>query len=103
LVKLRINITAIEFIKLLELIGTKFGYDDRGNINDYKLPPHDGVAKLETLQKKIEFLRFKLGEKAIQIPPNLSILGHHEHLRQLHLLYGQCFQAPLDWEFCELG
>lgn len=38
-----INITEIEFTKLLELIGTKFGYDDRGNINDYKLSPHDGV------------------------------------------------------------
>ena len=94
-----INITAIEFIKLLELIGTKFGYDDRGNINDYKLPPHDGVAKLETLQKKIEFLRFKLVEKAIQIPPNLSILATMNTSDNSIYFMDSAFKRRWNWEF----
>jgi 5-methylcytosine-specific restriction endonuclease McrBC GTP-binding regulatory subunit McrB len=94
-----INITEIEFIKLLELIGTKFGYDDRGNINDYKLPPHDGVAKLETLQKKIEFLRFRLVDKAIQIPPNLSILGTMNTSDNSIYFMDSAFKRRWDWEF----
>ena len=96
-----INITEIEFIKLLELIGTKFGYDDRGNINDYKLPPHDGVAKLETLQKKIDFLKFKLGEKAIQIPPNLSILGTMNTSDNSIYFMDSAFKRRWDWEFID--
>lgn len=94
-----INITAIEFIKLLELIGTRFGYDDRGNINDYKLPPHDGVAKLETLQKKIEFLRFKLVDKAIQISPNLSIIGTMNTSDNSIYFMDSAFKRRWDWEF----
>lgn len=94
-----INITEIEFTKLLELIGTKFGYDERGNINDYKLPPHDGVAKLETLQKKIEFLRFRLVEKAIQIPPNLSILGTMNTSDNSIYFMDSAFKRRWDWEF----
>ncbi|MEA5601007.1 hypothetical protein [Nostoc sp. UHCC 0252] len=42
-----INLTAIEFLKLLELIGTNFGYDQKGNINDYRLQPYAGVPTLE--------------------------------------------------------
>jgi 5-methylcytosine-specific restriction protein B len=94
-----INITQIEFLKLLELIGAKFGYDDRGQINEYKLPPHDGVAKLETLAKKIEFLKFDLVNKVIHIPPNLSILGTMNTSDNSIYFMDSAFKRRWDWEF----
>ncbi|MBJ7900311.1 MAG: restriction endonuclease [Cyanobacteria bacterium RI_101] len=94
-----INITEIEFLKLLELIGTKFGYDSRGQINDYKLPPHDGVAKLETLAKKIEFLKFDLVNKVIHIPPNFSILGTMNTSDNSIYFMDSAFKRRWDWEF----
>ena len=94
-----INITDIEFIKLLDLIGTKFGYDNKGNINEYKLSPHDGVAKLETLQKKIDFLKFDLVNMIIRIPPNLSILATMNTSDNSIYFMDSAFKRRWDWQF----
>ncbi|MEH1971591.1 restriction endonuclease [Nostoc sp.] len=94
-----INLTVIEFLKLLELIGTKFSYDDRGNINEYKLQPYEGVARLETLQKKIEFLRFDLVNRIIKIPPNLSILATMNTSDNSIYFMDSAFKRRWDWEF----
>lgn len=94
-----INITQIEFMKLLELMGTKFNYDDRGQIETYKLAPHDPVAKLETLAKKIEFLKFDLINKIIYIPPNLSILGTMNTSDNSIYFMDSAFKRRWDWEF----
>jgi 5-methylcytosine-specific restriction enzyme B len=52
-----INITEIEFIKIMQLIKTRFSYDEEGKIIEYKLSPYvsEGVKNLATVQKKIEF------------------------------------------------
>jgi 5-methylcytosine-specific restriction endonuclease McrBC GTP-binding regulatory subunit McrB len=94
-----INITTIEFFKLLELVGTKFGYDERGNINSYKLQPYEEVAKLETLQKKIEFLNFDLLNRSIKIPPNLSILATMNTSDNSIYFMDSAFKRRWDWEF----
>ncbi len=96
-----INLTPIEFHKLLELIGTKFGYDAQGNINDYRLSPHDGVAKLETLQRKILFLNIDLVNRIIKLPPNLSILGTMNTSDNSIYFMDSAFKRRWDWEFVD--
>ncbi|MCP2731888.1 AAA family ATPase [Limnofasciculus baicalensis] len=95
-----INITEIEFTKLLQLIGTRFSYDEEGRI-EYKLPPYasEGVKQLETLQKKIEFLKFDLVNKVILIPPNLSIVATMNTSDNSIYFMDSAFKRRWDWEF----
>ncbi len=95
-----INITEIEFIKLLQLIGTRFSYDEEGRI-EYKLQTYasEGVKQLETLQKKIEFLGFDLVNKVIKIPPNLSILATMNTSDNSIYFMDSAFKRRWDWEF----
>jgi 5-methylcytosine-specific restriction endonuclease McrBC GTP-binding regulatory subunit McrB len=97
-----ININDIEFIKLLRLIGTKISYDSNGSIAEYKLPPHEGVAKIETLHKKIEFLRFDLVNKTIMIPPNLSIISTMNTSDSSIYYMDSAFKRRWDWEFIDI-
>jgi 5-methylcytosine-specific restriction endonuclease McrBC GTP-binding regulatory subunit McrB len=97
-----ININEIEFLKLLEFIGTKVVYDAHGNINEYKLSPHDGVKELEILQKKIDFLRINLTNKTIMIPPNLSIIATMNTSDSSIYYMDSAFKRRWDWEFIDV-
>ncbi|MCC5618576.1 restriction endonuclease [Nostoc sp. CHAB 5836] len=96
-----ISLTEIEFNNLLSLIGTKFNYDEKGDICEYKLPPHEGVTKLETLQKKISFLNFDLVNQTILLPPNLSIIGTMNTSDNSIYFMDSAFKRRWDWEFVD--
>jgi 5-methylcytosine-specific restriction protein B len=93
-----INITEIEFTKLLDLIGTTFTYDRNGEIDKYELHPFNPV-QLDTLQKKIEFLRFDLKNRKIKIPSNLSILATMNTSDNSIYFMDSAFKRRWDWEF----
>lgn len=98
-----INITQLEFIKLLKLIGVKFGYDANQEISEYKLKPFDGVAMLSTLQGKIPYLRFDLVNRKIKLPPNLSIVGTMNTSDNSIYFMDSAFKRRWDWEFIDIN
>lgn len=98
-----ININGVAFIKLLELIGVSFYYDSHGNVDEYKLKPHDGVKKLETLQEKINFLNFDLINRTIKIPPNLSIVATMNTSDSSIYYMDSAFKRRWDWEFIDIN
>ena len=97
-----INIDGIAFIKILEIIGVTFSYDQRGDVEEYKLKPHDGVKKLETLQEKINFLQFDLVNRTIKIPPNLSIVATMNTSDSSIYYMDSAFKRRWDWEFIDI-
>jgi len=97
-----VNINQIDFLKLLSLIGVTFSYDDRGGIETYTLKPHEGVTKLETLQKKITFLHFDLVNRTIKIPPNFSIIATMNTSDSSIYYMDSAFKRRWDWEFIDV-
>ncbi len=97
-----VGINEITFIKILELIDVKFGYDDKGNIDEYRLKPHEGVKRLETLQEKLKFLNFDLINRTLKIPPNLSILASMNTSDSSIYYMDSAFKRRWDWEFIDI-
>jgi 5-methylcytosine-specific restriction protein B len=97
-----VNITQLEFLKLLELVGVRFIYDSKGEINEFRLPPHDGV-KLETLQKKIPYLNLDLVNRKVKLPPNLSIIGTMNTSDNSIYFMDSAFKRRWDWEFIDIN
>lgn len=97
-----ININQITLIKILDLIGVTFSYDQRGEIDEYKLKPHDGVRKIENLQAKIKYLNFDLVNKTIKIPPNLSIIATMNTSDSSIYYMDAAFKRRWDWEFINI-
>jgi 5-methylcytosine-specific restriction endonuclease McrBC GTP-binding regulatory subunit McrB len=97
-----ININGVAFIRILELIGVSFSYDSRGDVDEYKLKPYDGVKKLETLQEKINFLKFDLINRTIKIPPNLSIVATMNTSDSSIYYMDSAFKRRWDWEFIDI-
>ncbi|MEY4978828.1 MAG: hypothetical protein RLZZ352_1098 [Pseudomonadota bacterium] len=98
-----ININGVAFIKILEIIGVNFSYDSRGDVEEYKLKPHDGVKRLETLQEKISFLKFDLLNRTIKIPPNLSIVATMNTSDSSIYYMDSAFKRRWDWEFIDIN
>jgi 5-methylcytosine-specific restriction enzyme B len=97
-----INVNQIDFLKLLSLVGTNFTYDSRGDIDEYRLIPHDGVKRLETLQEKIAFLNFDLINRTIKIPSNLSIVATMNTSDSSIYYMDSAFKRRWDWEFIDV-
>ncbi len=97
-----VNVNQIILLKILELIGVSFTYDSRGDIDEYKLKPHDGVRKLETLQDKIKYLNLDLVNAAIKIPPNLSIVATMNTSDSSIYYMDTAFKRRWDWEFIDI-
>lgn len=98
-----ININGVAFIKILEIIGVSFSYDNRGDIDEYKLKPHDGVKTLKTLQDKISFLQFDLINRTIKIPPNLSIVATMNTSDSSIYYMDSAFKRRWDWRFIDIN
>lgn len=100
-----ISINGVAFIRILELIGVSFSYDKNQDIDEYKLKPHDGVKKLETLQEKISFLNsnFDLVNRTIKIPPNLSIIATMNTSDSSIYYMDSAFKRRWDWEFIDVN
>lgn len=98
-----VNINQIVLIKMLELIGVVFSYDERGEIGEYRLKPHDGVKGIDTLEKKIKFLNFDLTNRSIKIPPNLSILATMNTSDSSIYYMDSAFKRRWDWEFIDVN
>ena len=98
-----ISINEIAFIKILELIGVNFSYDQHGQIDEYKLKPHDGVKTLETLEKKLKFLNFDLINKTIKIPNNLSIIATMNTSDSSIYYMDSAFKRRWEWEFIDIN
>lgn len=97
-----ISINEIAFIKILELIGVTFSYDKNGDIDEYKLKPHDGVKKLEILQDKLKFLNFDLINRTIRIPHNLSIIATMNTSDSSIYYMDSAFKRRWEWEFIDI-
>lgn len=97
-----INITELEFQKLLELIGTEIRYDGEGKMIGYRLPPFDEVKQIETLQKKISYLKLDLVNRKIKIPPNLHILGTMNTSDNSIYYMDSAFKRRWEWEFIDV-
>ena len=97
-----ININEIAFIKILELIGVNFSYDQHGQIDEYKLKPHDPVRQLKTLAEKLKFLKFDLIHKTIKIPSNLSIIATMNISDSSIYYMDSAFKRRWAWEFIDI-
>jgi 5-methylcytosine-specific restriction endonuclease McrBC GTP-binding regulatory subunit McrB len=97
-----INITELEFLSLLELIGVRITYDRDGNIDSYKLSPFGEFKKVETLQKKIPYLKIDLENKKIKIPPNFHLLGTMNTSDNSIYYMDSAFKRRWEWEFVDI-
>ena len=97
------SINGVMFMKLLELIGCKFSYDNYQGIDEYKLKPYDGVKQLSTLNEKIKFLNFDLINKTIRIPPNLSIVATMNTSDSSIYYMDTAFKRRWAWEFIDVN
>jgi 5-methylcytosine-specific restriction endonuclease McrBC GTP-binding regulatory subunit McrB len=97
-----VNINEIIFHKILELIGVTFSYDSNQRIEEYRLKPHDGVKRLETLQDKLNFLKFDLINQTVKIPPNLSIIASMNTSDSSIYYMDSAFKRRWEWEFIDV-
>jgi 5-methylcytosine-specific restriction protein B len=97
-----VSVNQIVLIKILELIGVTFSYDQRGEIDEYRLKPHDSVRKLETLQEKLKFLKVDLINQTIMIPPNFSILATMNTSDSSIYYMDSAFKRRWEWDFIDI-
>lgn len=102
------NINGVMYRRLLELIGgNEFSTNTSdGEITQLKLPPvatGRHAMSIDDLQSKIEFLKFDLLNKTIQIPPNLSIIATMNTSDSSIYYMDTAFKRRWDWEFIDVN
>ena len=102
------NVNGVMYRRLLELIGgSDFSIGSDGEITQLKLPPITSGKKnamsIDDLQNKIEFLKFDLINKTIQIPPNLSIIATMNTSDSSIYYMDSAFKRRWDWEFMDIN
>lgn len=102
-----INITELELITILELIGVKIEVEDintrKGVIYEYKFPTTDHFVKdYITFQGRVDCLRIDLKQKRIFVPPNLSLLASMNTSDNSIYFMDNAFKRRWDWQFVDI-
>lgn len=103
----RTNVNGVMYRRLLELIGgNDFSTNSSdGEITQLKLPPITtgrNAMSIDDLQTKIEFLKFDLLNKTIQMPSNLSIIATMNTSDSSIYYMDTAFKRRWDWEFIDV-
>jgi len=94
-----INITEIELLTLLSLIGVEEKALE-GDQFEYKFPGEgDWVKNYLTFQNRVNGLNLFLKERSIRIPPNLSIVSTMNTSDNSIYFMDSAFKRRWDWEF----
>lgn len=103
-----LNITELELLTILELMGVKIEIDDintrKGVIYQYKFPGTDHFVKdyVSSFQNRVEVLRMNLTQKQIYMPPNLSIVATMNTSDNSIYFMDNAFKRRWDWEFLNI-
>lgn len=103
-----LNITELELLTILELIGVKIEIDDintrKGVIYQYKFPGTDHFVKdyVSSFQSRVEKLKMNLSQKQVYMPPNLSILATMNTSDNSIYFMDNAFKRRWDWEFLNI-
>ena len=99
-----VNLTTIEFYKLIELIGVKTGSFSTPTGEQqikYQFPGEDHYVQFDTLRDKFSPLGINTETRAIMIPPNLSILATMNTSDNSIYFMDSAFKRRWDWEFVD--
>ena len=97
-----INITELELMTILKLIGVEFK-ELAKNEYEYKFPNEQSwVKNLSTFQNRVDCLRMDIANSRIYLPPNLSILATMNTSDNSIYFMDSAFKRRWDWEFIEI-
>lgn len=92
-----VNLTEIEFYKLIEIIGTKISIVD-GDLK-FQFPGDSHFVKFDSLKDKFVPLGINTHTRTIKLPPNLSTLATMNTSDNSIYFMDSAFKRRWDWEF----
>ena len=97
-----INITELELMTILKLIGVEFK-ELAKNEYEYKFPGEaDWRKNLTTFQNRVDCLRMDIQNSRIYLPPNLSFLATMNTSDNSIYFMDNAFKRRWDWEFVNI-
>lgn len=92
-----VNLTEIEFYKFIEIIGVQISTVDESL--KFKFPGDSEYVQFKTLKNRFTPLGINTETRAIQLPPNLSILATMNTSDNSIYFMDSAFKRRWDWEF----
>lgn len=97
-----INITELELMTILKLIGVEFK-ELAKNEYEYKFPGEtDWKKNLTTFQNRVDCLKMDIQNSRIYLPPNLSFLATMNTSDNSIYFMDNAFKRRWDWEFVNI-